>query len=72
MIGLTFFLMGGSYWGRLYLIGLTFFALAVVMPLRLAWAPAALGLLMSATLVGLSLHLRELGREAASSDSRYR
>ena len=39
--------MGNNYWGGCYVIGLAFFVLACVMPLKLEWgAPLAFGLLV--------------------------
>jgi serine/threonine protein kinase len=61
--GLAFFVMGSSYWGRCYAFGLAFFALAVLMPLKLELAPLAFGLTWSACLTAIGLHLRRLGRE---------
>jgi hypothetical protein len=55
--------MGSSYWGRCYAFGLAFFALAVLMPLKLELAPLAFGLTWSACLTAIGLHLRRLGRE---------
>jgi len=64
--GLAFFVMGSNYWGRCYAFGLAFWALAALMPLHLEWAPLEFGLLWSATLTMLGLHLRRLANEAAS------
>ncbi|MCE9534480.1 MAG: serine/threonine protein kinase [Planctomycetes bacterium] len=61
--GFAFFVMGGGYWGGCYAIGLAFFLLAVLMPLNLAIAPLAFGLLWSASLCTLGLRLRRLGRD---------
>jgi serine/threonine protein kinase len=62
--GLAFFIMGSNYWGRCYAFGLAFWLLAALMPLHLEWAPLEYGLLWSATLTLVGLHLRRLGREA--------
>jgi serine/threonine-protein kinase len=59
--GMGFFAMGSNYWGRCYLIGLAFFALAAVMPLMLNLAPLGLGLLWSVTLVMIARHVRRMG-----------
>jgi hypothetical protein len=56
--GICFFPMGGQFWGRLYLVGLAFLALAVVMPLRLEWAPLEFGLTASVMLLTVGTHLR--------------
>jgi serine/threonine protein kinase len=59
-LGQTFFTLGTSFWGRFYLMGTAFFVLACLMPLRLEWAPVAVGLLLSLTLLLISLRLRRL------------
>jgi serine/threonine protein kinase len=58
--GLSFFVMGSSYWGRLYVVGGAFFVLALLMPFQLAWAPLEFGIVWAASLVGISLHLKHL------------
>ncbi len=58
LTGSLFFSMGGAFWGRLYLAGLAFFAVAVVMPWRLEWAPVEFGAVLSGIVVGAILHLR--------------
>jgi serine/threonine protein kinase len=58
LTGLMFFALGGAFWGRLYLAGVAFFAVAVVMPMRLEWAPVELGLALSGLVVSATLHLR--------------
>jgi serine/threonine-protein kinase len=58
LCGFMFFIMGGIAWGRLYLVGLAFFLLALVMPLHLPLAPVALGLLLSGSLL-LLVHTQE-------------
>jgi serine/threonine-protein kinase len=63
--GLAFFVMGSSYWGRLYVIGLAFFLMAVLMPFQLEWAPLEFGILWCASLVGIGLHLRHLQQRDA-------
>ncbi len=62
--GLAFFVMGSNYWGRCYAIGVIFFSVAVLMALRLEWAPVAFGVLWSSALTALGLHLRRLGGRA--------
>jgi len=69
LTGVLFFALGGSYWGRFYVMGLSHFALAVLMPLSLTWAPVAFGLLVSGTFAATGLHLRRLGEEAAREPS---
>jgi serine/threonine-protein kinase len=66
--GLCFFIMGGSYWGRCYVLGLAYFVLACVMLWTLQWAVVEFGLMWTLCLTYIGLHLRRLGREAASSD----
>jgi serine/threonine protein kinase len=65
--GMAFFIMGSNYWGRCYAVGCGFFVLAALMPLRLEWAPLIFGLSWSGTLLGLGLHLRELGNKAGEN-----
>jgi len=64
--GLAFFIMGSNYWGKLYAVGLAFWVMAALMPLHLDWAPLEFGVLWSAVLVALGLHLRTLGQKAES------
>jgi hypothetical protein len=64
LTGLAFFVMGYSYWGRYYAIGLAFFALSLLMLLRLEWSPLEYGLLWALCLAALAQHLRRLGAEA--------
>jgi tRNA A-37 threonylcarbamoyl transferase component Bud32 len=63
LCGLAFFVMGSNYWGRCYAIGLVFFALAALMPVRLDLGPLAFGALWGLSLVFLGVHLRRIGRE---------
>ncbi len=63
LTGSMFVSMGGTFWGRLYLAGLAFFAVAVVMPWRLEWAPVEFALAMSGLMVGAILHLRRTASE---------
>jgi serine/threonine protein kinase len=59
--GLAFFVMGSSYWGGFYAIGLAFFALALFMPLTEDLAPLIFALFWSATLLLVGVRLRSLG-----------
>jgi serine/threonine-protein kinase len=59
LIGATFFGLGGLYWGRLYLFGLGFMVLALLMPLRLELAPVVLGAWVS---LALGTSVREFRR----------
>ena len=61
--GLAFFAMGGSYWGRCYALGLAFFLLACVLPLKLEWAPVGFGSLWTLSLLLIARHLRRLADE---------
>jgi hypothetical protein len=62
LAGLAFFVMGSSYWGRCYAVGVAFFALSLIMPLWPEWAPLELGVLWALTLGGIGMRLRRLGR----------
>ena len=42
--------MGGSFGGRYYAVGLAFFAVALLMLLRLEWSPVAYGLVWAVCL----------------------
>jgi hypothetical protein len=56
--GLAFFVMGSSYWGHCYTFAVAFFALALLMPLTLLWAPLGFGLLWSVSLILIGIRLR--------------
>ncbi len=58
--GIGFFVMGSSYWGRCYALGVGFFILAVAMTFRLDWAPFEFGVAWGATLGVLGWRLRGL------------
>ena len=62
---MAFFVMGSSYWGRCFLVGLAFFALAAVMPFMLGLAPLALGVMWSGTLLLISWHVRQVGKSSS-------
>jgi len=64
LAGLAFFVMGSTFWGGCYLVGLGFFALGAAMPSHLRWAPLEFGLLWSLTLFVLGSRLLRLGWEA--------
>jgi serine/threonine protein kinase len=64
LTGLAFFAMGSNYWGQCYTFGLAFFGLALVMPLKLDWAPLEFGTLWSLVFIALGLHVRRIGKEA--------
>jgi hypothetical protein len=63
LTGLAFFVLGAGYWGRCYAFGLGFFALALLMPVRMTWAPLEFGLLWTTALASIGLHLRRLSRD---------
>jgi hypothetical protein len=60
--GVCIFPLGSHFWGRFYLVGLAFLALAVVMPLRLELAPVEFGLAASAMLLVVGTRLRRQDR----------
>jgi serine/threonine protein kinase len=45
LLGVGYFVQASLFWGRFYLLGLAFFALAIVMQLTPRWAPLEVGLL---------------------------
>jgi serine/threonine protein kinase len=63
LAGVTFFNLGGAFWGRLYLVGLAMFAVAGLLPLALNWGPLVVGLMMSTITLVLGLGLRQAARE---------
>jgi hypothetical protein len=64
LTGAALFSHGSTVWGGMYVIGLAFFGAAVLMPLRLEWAPLAFGAIFSAALLSFGRHLRRLQDEA--------
>jgi hypothetical protein len=66
LTGLTFFVMGGTFWGGCYLLGLSFFAVALLMPFAPAGSPVGLGALLGVALAVVGVRLRRLGREPAA------
>ncbi len=62
--GIGFFVMGSSFWGRCYALGVGFFALAVAMTFRLDWAPFEFGVAWGTTLGVIGLRLRGLSQPA--------
>jgi serine/threonine protein kinase len=61
--GMAFFVLGSSYWGRCYAVGVAFFALSGVMLLRLEWATLEFGVMWTLVLVAIGRRLSRLGRE---------
>ncbi|HEV3262915.1 MAG TPA: serine/threonine-protein kinase [Gemmataceae bacterium] len=68
LTGLAFFVMGSSYWGRCYAIGVAFFGLAWLMTFGLIWAPLEFGMAWSLTLLGIGLHVRRMGGAGVEGD----
>lgn len=64
--GLTFLVLGSSYWGMCYLFAAGFCILALVLPLYLELGPAGFGLMWTVALLTIGLRLRRLGARAAS------
>jgi hypothetical protein len=67
LTGLAFVSLGAFYWGRGYVYAGAFFVLAVLSAWALTWAPLLFGLLWTAVLIDVGLHLRRLGRPATSA-----
>jgi serine/threonine protein kinase len=70
LTGVAMFGLGGIYWGRLYVIGLAFIVLAVLMPLRLDLAPLAFGGLTSLTLWTLYRQLKRIAAARVGDEKR--
>ncbi len=60
LTGLLFWVMGSNYHGHSYLTGLCFFALAILMPLRLPLAPLEFGLALAVFFAFAGIYLRRL------------
>jgi eukaryotic-like serine/threonine-protein kinase len=58
--GMAFYVLGSSYWGWCYAIGLAFHLLALLMPLDLQFAPLAHGALWAIALGAIAFRLRRL------------
>jgi serine/threonine-protein kinase len=65
--GLTFLVLGSSYWGACYLFAAGFWALALVLPLSVELGPAGFGLMWTATLLTIGLRLRRLGARSGTT-----
>jgi hypothetical protein len=61
--GMAFFVLGSSYWGRLYAVGVLFFGLALVMLIDTRFATLEFAALWCVTLWMMGQRLRQLGRE---------
>ncbi len=64
LAGLAFFAMGSTFWGKCYIVGLQFFGVAAVMPIKLDWAPLELGVVWCIMLTWIAHRVRKLGAEA--------
>jgi serine/threonine protein kinase len=60
LTGLIFWVLGGVYWGRLYVLGPTFFALAILMRFTPSWAPQEFGLLYAGCMGLIGWYLRSM------------
>ena len=58
--GLIYFVMGSNYWGQCYTLGISFFILALLMPLNLALVPLEFGGLWALCLAIIGRRLRFL------------
>jgi serine/threonine protein kinase len=58
LTGMTCFGLGSKLWGGFYLAGICLFVVAVMMPLRMAWAPVELGAFLSCFLTMITHHFR--------------
>jgi predicted Ser/Thr protein kinase len=58
LTGLVVFVHGSLFWGRQYLVGLAYYALAVLMRLWPAWAPLEFAIFHSGYLILMSRHMR--------------
>ena len=65
--GLTYFVMGSSYWGKCYLFAIGFFALALVMPVNLSLAPLEFGSLWALCLVLIVKRLQALADSCSAA-----
>jgi hypothetical protein len=67
MIGVMYFGLG-IHWGHLYLIGLAFFLVGLLMPLRLDLAPFALIGLFGVSMWGATHHVQRIAREREQAE----
>jgi hypothetical protein len=58
LTGLVVFVHGSLFWGRQYLFGLPYYALAILMRLWPVWAPLEFAIFHSSYLIFMSRHLR--------------
>jgi serine/threonine-protein kinase len=69
LYGVTFFAEGRLYWGRLYLLGLSELAAAVLVGALLPAAPVVCGLWHAAVLAAIARHLRRVATRYAAVTS---
>src|SRR5262249_19210405 len=68
IVGLTVFAHGVTYWGRLYLVGVFFFAASAAMPLvPVRFWPGMYGLLLGVMQLAVGFHLRRVHTQAKAS-----
>ncbi len=72
VVGLTFFVEGRLFWGRLYVMGMGYFVLAAVLPLTLDWAPLLFAVFDAAALTYGGLHLHRLTVHLAEAEQQRR
>lgn len=65
LTGVGYFVQGSLFWGKFYLLGLAFFALAIVIPFVPQWAPLEVGLLYGGTTVAVGWSLLRKQEEQA-------
>ena len=63
--GLKWIMEARTYWGRLYILGLAFFLVAALMPLRMDLAPLVFGVANTAGLAWLGIGLRRIAARRA-------
>jgi serine/threonine protein kinase len=63
LTGMAFFVMGSSYWGQCYTLGLSFFGVAALMPLTPRFSPLEFGTVWAIAFLSMGLHLRRLADE---------
>jgi hypothetical protein len=70
LVGTVFFGMGGLYWGRLYLLAVSYMLLAILMSLWLHWAPLVFGAVTSLTIALLAWAIVRVSRERAQMEGK--
>jgi serine/threonine protein kinase len=66
--GMAFFILGCSYWGWCFALGLAFEFLALLMVLDLRWSPLEFGTLWAIALTLIGIRLRRLAAHARPED----